>query len=120
MRLLQFASLQVRDLETSKEFYTNKLGFELSELKNPDSVIFKYNNGEASFAIRKPLENLDNKELGNGLSIWFATDEKAEELQASLLEKGVSILGTIMNTPFGKAFHVKDPDGYKITFLESI
>lgn len=118
MRRLEFASLQVRDLETSKKFYTEKLGFEISEMKNPDAVIFKFNKGEASFAIRKPLENLDNKELGNGVSIWFAINEEIETLQANLIEKGVSILGAIMDTPFGKALHVKDPDGYKLTFLE--
>ena len=118
MRRLEFVSLQVRNLEISKEFYTQKLGFELSEMKSPDAVIFKFNKGEASFAIRRPLENLEDKELGNGVSIWFAIDGKIEDLQASLLEKGVSILETIMNTPFGKAFHVKDPDGYKLTLLE--
>ncbi len=118
MRRLEFASLQVRDLETSKEFYTKKLGFDLSEMKNPDAVIFEFNKGEASFAIRQPLENLDNKELGNGVSIWFAINEKIENLQALLTKKGVNILGSIMDTPFGKALHVKDPDGYKLTFLE--
>lgn len=41
MRRLEFASLQVRDLEASKEFYTNKLGFKLSEMKNPEACIFK-------------------------------------------------------------------------------
>lgn len=118
MRRLEFASLQVRDLETSKEFYTQKLGFELSEMKNPDAVIFKFSKNEAGFAIRKPLETLDNKELGNGVSVWFAIDEKIESLQAGLIKKGVNILGPIMDTPFGKALHVKDPDGYKLTFLE--
>ena len=118
MRRLEFVSLQVRDLETSKEFYTGKLGFELAEMKNPDAVIFKFNKGEASFAIRKPLENIDSKELGNGVSVWFAIDEKIEHLQARFIENGIRILGTIMETPFGKALHVKDPDGYKLTFLE--
>ncbi len=118
MRRLEFISLQVRDLETSKEFYTQKLGFEIAEMKNPEAVIFKYNKGEASFAIRKPLENLNNKELGSGVSVWFSIDEKIEYLQSRFLESGVSILGTIMDTPFGKALHVKDPDGYKLTFLE--
>lgn len=120
MRRMEFVSLQVRDLEISKQFYTNKLGFELSEMKNPDAVIFKFNKGDASFAIRRPLENLENKELGNGVSLWFTIDEKIEDLQATLVEKDVTILGTIMNTPFGKAFHVKDPDGYKLTFLEPL
>ena len=118
MRRLEFTSLQVRDLEISKEFYTQKLGFELSEMKNPDAVIFRFNKDEASFAIRKPFGNLDNKELGNGVSVWFAVDEKIEDLQASLAKKGVTILGTVMETPFGKALHVIDPDGYKLTFLE--
>lgn len=118
MRRLEFISLQVRDLEIAKEFYTQKLGFEVSEIKNPDAIIFKFNKGEASFAIRKPLENLDDKELGNGVSVWFAIDEKIEDLQARFVENGVSILGTVMQTPFGKALHVKDLDGYKLTFLE--
>jgi lactoylglutathione lyase len=99
MRRLEFSSLQVRDLEISKEFYTQKLGFELAEMKNPDAVIFKFNKGEASFAIRKPLENLDNKELGNGVSVWFSIDEKIEDLQARFVENGVVVLGTVMETP---------------------
>ncbi len=119
MRKLEFASLQVRDLETSKAFYTNKLGFEALETKNPDAVIFKYQQGEASFAIRKPLGNLDHKELGTGVALWFAIDEKIEDLQAAFLEAKVSISGEIMDTPFGKTLNVIDPDGYKITFLEA-
>lgn len=119
MRRLEFASLQVRDLEASKAFYTEKLGFELSEMSNPDAVIFKFNKGEASFAIRKPLGSLDGKEVGNGVSVWFAIDGKIADLQQQFREKGVMILGDVFPTPFGKALHVTDPDGYKLTFLES-
>ncbi|RYE22317.1 MAG: VOC family protein [Sphingobacteriaceae bacterium] len=118
MRKLDFVSLQVRDLEVSRAFYTDKLGFELSDLSNPEVCIFKYNKGEASFAIRRPIGNLDGKELGIGVSLWFATDKKMEELQSWLTEKGVTLLGTINNTPFGKTLMAKDPDGYTITFLE--
>ena len=53
MRRLEFSSLQGRDVGISKEFYTGKLGFELSGMKNPDAVIFKFDKCEASFAIRK-------------------------------------------------------------------
>ncbi|MDB5272796.1 MAG: glyoxalase [Chitinophagaceae bacterium] len=118
MRRLEFASLQVRDLEVSKDFYTNKLGFELSETTNPAACIFKYNKGEASFAIRTPIGNIDGKELGIGTSLWFAIDETIEALQSQLIEKGVTLLGTINPTPFGKTLLAKDPDGYVITFLE--
>lgn len=120
MRKLEFVSLQVRNLEVSKAFYTAKLGFELSEMSNPHACIFKYNKGEPSFAIRTPILNLDGKELGVGASLWFAIDEKIEELQSQLVEKGVTILGAINHTPFGKTVMVKDPDGYVITFLEQI
>lgn len=119
MRRLEFASLQVRDLEVSKDFYTNKLGFELSEMSNPAACIFKYNKGEASFAIRKPIGNLDGKELGVGASLWFAVDENIEDLQSQLTQKGVPLIGTINSTPFGKTLMAKDPDGYILTFLET-
>lgn len=120
MRKLEFASLQVRDLEVSKAFYTDKLGFELFGITNPDACIFRYSKGEASFAIRRPIGNLEGKELGVGTSLWFAIDEKIEKLQSQLIEKEVPLLGAINNTPFGKTLMVKDPDGYVITFLEEI
>ena len=84
MRRLEFTSLQVTNLETSKEFYVNKLGFKVSTMETPDAVIFDFNEGEASFAIRKPLDNLDNKALGNGVSMWFSIEEKIETLQATV------------------------------------
>ena len=118
MRKLEFASLQVRDLEVSKAFYTDMLGFEVSEMSNPNACIFKYKKGEASFAIRTPIGNIDGKELGVGTLLWFGVEEKIEELQSRLSEKGATLLGTINNTPFGKTIMVKDPDGYIITFLE--
>lgn len=120
MRKLEFASLQVKDLEQSKKFYTEKLGFELSEIKNPEAVIFKFNKGDASFAVRKPQEDIADKELGNGVSIWFAIDEKIDDFKETLEKNGVPVLGPVLSTPFGKALHVKDPDGYKITFLEPL
>lgn len=119
MRRLEFTSLQVKDLEASIEFYTKKLGFTLSEIKSAYAVVFSFKKGEASFAIRTPLENIDNKELGTGVSLWFAIDEKIEDLEKNLIEKGVDILAPISYTPFGKIIQIKDLDGYKLTFLET-
>jgi lactoylglutathione lyase len=118
MRKLNFASLQVRDLEASKDFYTNKLGFVQSEINNPDACIFQYANGEASFAIRRPIGDLEGKELGVGASLWFLIDEQIEALQTRLNDLNVSVAGPINTTPFGKTLIVKDPDGYNITFLQ--
>ncbi len=120
MRRLEFASLQVRDLEISKEFYTQKLGFEPLNIPNSDACVFKYNKGEVSFAIRKPIGNLEGKELGVGTSLWFAIDGAIESLKAQFEDKGIETLGNINETPFGKTIMVKDPDGYVITFLAPI
>ena len=80
MRRLEFTSFQVRDIEISKEFYMTKLGFELSEIRNLDAVIFKFNKGEASFAIRKPLENLENKELVDKISATIILQSYMESI----------------------------------------
>lgn len=119
MRKLDFVSLQVRDLEASKSFYTDKLGFELSDISNPQACIFKYNKDEASFAIRTLLEPIEEKELGIGVALWFRVSENVDELRAKFVASGITNIGTIMETPFGRAFHLKDIDGYKLTFLET-
>lgn len=119
MRKLEFAALQVRDLEVSKDFYTNKLGFEISEASNPAACVFKYEKDEASFAIRKPMGDLADKELGLGVALWFGIEGTIEALEAKLLENNVPLQGPIQNTPFGKIIAVKDPDGYTITFLQA-
>lgn len=118
MKQLTFASLQVNDLEASKDFYTQKLGFEIGET-NPQACVFKYNHGEASFAIRTPLEPLEGRELGIGVALWFAVNENVDELKEQFVTNGITTAGPIIETPFGRAFHVKDPDGYKLTFLET-
>ena len=116
MKQLTFASLQVRDLEASKDFYINKLGFEMDS-STPQACVFKYNQGQASFAIRTPLEPLDGKELGVGVALWFAVDENVDVLKEKLTSNGIINVFPIIETPFGRAFHVKDLDGYKLTFL---
>ncbi|UOR06502.1 VOC family protein [Hymenobacter aerilatus] len=118
MRQLTFASLQVRNLEAAKEFYTQKLEFEIGEV-NPQACVFKYGKGEASFAIRTPLEDIEEKEVGVGVALWFAVAENVDELKEKYIANGVLTTGPVINTPFGRAFHVKDLDGYKLTFLET-
>jgi lactoylglutathione lyase len=119
MRQLTFASLQVNNLEASIDFYEKKLGFEISTV-NPQACVFKYNQGEASFAIRTPLEPLEGRALGIGVALWFAIDNNVDELKAEFIGNGITTAGPIIETPFGRAFHVTDLDGYKLTFLESI
>jgi len=116
MRQLTFASLQVNNLEESKDFYEKKLGFEIDK-NMPQACVFKYNQGQASFAIRTPLEPIEGKELGVGVALWFAVDENVDQLKEKFINNRVTTAGSIIETPFGRAFHVRDLDGYKLTFL---
>lgn len=115
---LTFVSLQVINLEASKDFYTKKLGFEIDN-SNPQACVFKYNQGQASFAIRTPLEPIEGKELGIGVALWFGVNKNVDELKEKFIANGITTAGPIIETPFGRAFHVKDLDGYKLTFLET-
>lgn len=119
MKQLTFASLQVKDLKASRDFYVGKLGFKI-ENENPQACIFKYNKGQASFAIRTPLELLEERELGIGVALWFAVEENVDELRNKYIKDQIQNIGPIIETPFGRAFHVQDIDGYKLTFLNEI
>ena len=58
-----FISLQVRDLEASKLFYTKHLGLSLADRSPPGAVLF--NTTPIPFAIRTPMIDLSaSKRLG--------------------------------------------------------
>jgi len=94
-----------------------KIGFEIG-IACQKLVFFKYNQGQASFAIRTPLEPIEGKELGVGVALWFAVSENVDKLKEKLIDNGITTSGPIIETPFGRAFHVKDIDGYKLTFFK--
>ncbi len=108
-----FVSLQVRDLEASRRFYTEHLGLVPSGRSPPDAVVFE--TKPIPFAIRRPLLDLDaTSRLGWGVSLWLACDD-AEGLHAHLAGAGAAIVAPPADGPFGRFFILRDPDGYTIT-----
>ena len=108
-----FIALQVRDLEASKTFYVEQIGL-TAHLHNPPGAVV-FNTKPVPFAIRKPMVDLDaTSKLGWGVSLWIAATD-ADALHAQLAEKGVPILLTPADGPFGRFFAFRDPDGYAIT-----
>ena len=111
---LDFVSLQVQNLEASKDFYTNTLGFEVGRSPNPDAIVFQDAAG-AIFAIRKPLLNLTTvPRLGVGIGLWFAVSNTESAYQRAT-EAGATIIQMPIDSPFGQMFVLLDPDGYSIT-----
>jgi lactoylglutathione lyase len=112
---VDFISIQVKDLESSSNFYTNILGFEKTEDKRPDATVFKDDKG-AIFAIRKPMfEIKENMLMGLGVSIWFGVDD-IEKTFTSVKNSDAQIISPLAEGPFGKMFIIKDMDGYMMTF----
>lgn len=108
-----FVALQVRDLEASRVFYTERLGLELAPQSPPNAVVFR--TQPIPFAIREPAVNLDEvKRLGWGVALWLQCDH-ADELCSSLRDSGVTIAQQLFDGPFGRTFSFVDPDGYTIT-----
>ena len=116
---LDFISIQVRDMEISKNFYANVLGFDITPGTNPAAIVFKNQTG-ASFAIRMPIGDLPPLpvKLGTGCSLWFGHSGKVDQYAAELTQKGATIVRPAFETPFGTSIVVADPDGYSLTFHE--
>ena len=114
---LGFVSLQVSDLEASRQFYTEVLGFQPLPQSPPDACLFATQSG-ALFALRKPLVDLQaTTQLGWGVNLWFGVPELAAFLER--LEGKAPLIRGIQATPFGNTAIVADPDGYWLTLQET-
>jgi predicted enzyme related to lactoylglutathione lyase len=113
-----FISLQVRNLSTSRTFYTEILGLTVDERFNaPDFVLFDTNS--IPFALREARVNLDEEpQPGWGMTLWIDCDH-VNELHATLEAAGVAIITPPYDGPFGRTFVFADPDGYRLTANEN-
>ena len=108
-----FLALQVRDLETSKAFYVDKIGLKPLPQNPPGAIVFS--TQPVPFAIRTPMVDLDaTDKLGWGVSLWMAATD-ADAMHNKLVQSGVPIILPPADGPFGRFFAFRDPDGYTMT-----
>ncbi len=70
---LDFVAVQVRALQASRRFYTERLGLEVAPQSPPNAVVFR--TEPIPFAVREPIVNLnDSPRLGWGVALWFLAD----------------------------------------------
>lgn len=108
-----FVALQVRDLEASTRFYTERLGLTPAPAGPPGAVVFT--TEPIPFAIREPAVDLDaTSRLGWGVALWLKADD-VDKLHDDLAAHGVPIMTAPFDGPFGRTFAFADPDGYVVT-----
>lgn len=101
-----FLSLQVRDLDASRRYYTEALGLTPAPQSPPGAVVFA--TRPIPFAIRAGLETTTPP--GGGVAVWLACEDVD-----GLGER----LGAVPQPgPFGRFVAVADPDGYALTLYQ--
>jgi predicted enzyme related to lactoylglutathione lyase len=109
-----FISLQVRNFAASRVFYTETLGLAVDpRFDTPEFVLFDTNS--IPFALSAAKVNLnDMPQPGLGVTLWIDCDH-VDELHATLVAAGASVITPPYDSPFGRAMVFADPDGYRIT-----
>ena len=86
-----FVALQVRDLERSARFYTERLGLRRAPASPPGAVVFA--TEPVPFAVREPMVDLDAApRLGWGVALWLKADGGIDTLHDDLAKHGVTIV----------------------------
>jgi len=113
-----FISLQVRNLATSRAFYTEVLGLTVDErFDTPDFVLFDTNS--IPFALSAAgADRAEAPQPGMGVILWIDCDA-VDALHTRMKEAGATIVQPPFDSPFGRAFIMADPDGYRITVNEN-
>ncbi|HQT92618.1 MAG TPA: VOC family protein [Candidatus Kryptobacter bacterium] len=104
-----FITLLVSDLETSYNFYKEKIGLSESSEKQPNARAFA--TKPCGLAIRQSPDKSKMDNPSQGIVIWLRTSD-ATVLYNDLKKRGVPIVEELRKSPFGMTFSFKDPDGY--------
>lgn len=108
----------VTNIERSIEFYTKKLGFKV-DFRFEDFYAGLIKDGYSiHFKMGKPATwERKTKRNDEGLNVLLLV-EGIEDLCKDLSDKFIAFSQPLRNMPYGKEFHIEDPDGNIIVFLE--
>jgi catechol 2,3-dioxygenase-like lactoylglutathione lyase family enzyme len=114
--------LYVRDLQTSNDFFTRKLGFTIDFVYGDPPFYAQVSRDSARLALRymdEPFfaEDIREREGLLAASITLAGADEIQQLFLDYQAAGVPMAQPLRNEPWhAKTFIVKDPDGNLILF----
>ena len=112
----------VNDLARSIDFYTNGLGFVVTqEFKGPDGrvrgVMLKAGTCQIAVAQDDWAKGRDRVK-GAGVRVWCTTVQDIDALAARIKSAGHALVEEPKDQPWGgRTFDLDDPDGYHITIV---
>lgn len=106
-----FLSLQVSDLDRSRDFYCGVLGLAAAPASPPGAQILA--TEPIAMALRTDAAPAAGT-AGHGVTVWIACDD-VDALHKTVTEYGTTPEGEPADGPFGRMFTVTDPDGYRLT-----
>lgn len=122
--------LTVSNIEKSKWFYTEILGFKIEYERLNDKFIF-LSLGEAQFMLQEINGNWNVGELkypfGNGVNFQIEVDN-IDDIVSTMKEKDIELFKDVFNSSYQcdnityieKEIIVLDPDGYMLRFSETV
>ena len=113
------ASLTVKDLQKSRAWYRDVLGFAVDREMEHEGTL-------RAVAVRagavRLLLNQDNgakgweRTKGEGFSLHLTTSQNVDEIAARIKAAGGTLVTEPADMPWGaRAFRLEDPDGYKLS-----
>lgn len=111
-------SLTVKDLEVSRRWYVDVVGFTLARTMERDGVLRSY--AVASGNVNLLLNKDDGAKgwervKGEGFSINIGTDQDIDALAANIKAAGGTLAKEPYDAPWGaRVMRLVDPDGYRI------
>jgi len=117
--------LAVRVMKKTLDFYTKSLGFTLKmAFPTPENPQYADISKDGMVIMFVPAQEygIDNKEkFGTGVYLYMQIDGDIDKYYNELKLKGVKIAVDIKDEPFDvRDFTVEDPDGYKLTFNQTL
>lgn len=111
------ASITVKDLQASRAWYNEIVGFEIENAYERDGKVFAV--ALRAGAVRILLNQDDgakgrDRVMGQGFSLQITTDQSIDAVANRIKAAGGTLVTEPADMPWGvRAFRLEDPDGYK-------
>ncbi len=124
LRLRKIApSFTATDLQRSIAFYRDVLGFVIGEEWREDGALAgcEIHAGSVTFMLgQDDFAKGRDRQKGLGTRVWCHTAQDLDRLAAEIKARGGSLDQEPQDMPWGdRAFMITDPDGFKLTFVQT-